>query len=569
MKITLRFLLIFISFVLSSHLNYTSLFAQVELVSPTNSVYDFLDRMLINKIIDSYTYSMKPVSRREIGVYLTEIQKKRTKLTKSDKLLLDFYLTEFEFDIKHTLKNSSSFFPGWKFSDVFSKKQKYCYATYDSNYSFFLDGIGELKYMGADGDSIGKPHILLGQAGLRLRGTLFNTVGYYLRISNGVRLDGTEEDAVFAAQFDPILASTRKFVSEKGKTFDTYEGYLRFSPSPSNWLGLTVGREALTAGAGFIDKLVMSQNTAPFDFIKLDLRYKKFNYSFLHSSITGYDSNNVQLSSKYFVYHRLEIGPLFKDFMKLGFSEMLIYSNIPINLAFINPLSFLTSAELNTELPGKNSNNALLEIDLELFPVKKLSLQGSILIDDLNFETLGKTDKTGNDNKFAFQAGLSWQDAFLIPNMNFIYEYTRIDPFVYSHREINNSYTNWNQPIGPALNPNSDEHAIKLAYTFGPWINIALTFKHQRTGLNITDSTGKIITNVGSDILYGKGDFLIKNEFLNGIRLDRNIIIAEITLQPVRQYFFSFKYQNRGYDYLASGRNLNDNIFWGSFRVDY
>jgi len=169
------------------------------------------------------------------------------------------------------------------------------YASADSSSSFFWDAIGEIKYLGADGDSLGKPHILLGQLGTRIRGTLFNSVGYYLRLSNGVRLGGTSKDAVFAAGFEPVLASTRKFVGEGAKTYDSFEGYLRYAPA-GDWLGLTIGREFLKFGTGFIDKLIVSnQNSAPFDFIKLDLSYKKIKYSFFHSSIVGNDASGNQL----------------------------------------------------------------------------------------------------------------------------------------------------------------------------------------------------------------------------------------------------------------------------------
>jgi hypothetical protein len=544
--------------------------AQVELVPASNKIYDFLDRMLINGIIKNYSPSMAPISRREIAGLLEEINGKKSKISKTDKKFLDDYLIEYEYDISHPLKNSSPLFSISKISDIFSdKKQKYLYAKADSNSSVFWDAIGEINFIGADGDSLGKPHLLLGQLGTRLRGTLFGSVGYYIRLSNGVKLGGTQKDAVFASEFEPVLASTRKFVSEGGKTFDSFEGYLRYAPA-KDWLGLTIGRESLRFGTGFIDKLILSnRNSAPFDFIKLDLTYKKLRYTFFHSSIVGNDTAGNQLSSKYLVLHRLEIGPVFNGVMKLGFSEMLIYSNIPLNLAFINPISFLTSADLNTELPSKNTNNALIAIDAQFYPVKKLILQGTLLIDDLNFETLGKSDKSANDNKFAFQAGFDWQDAFMLKNLSFAYEYTKIDPFVYSHRENNNSYTHWNLPLGPALNPNSDEHAVKLSYDFGSRLNITLTFKHQRSGMNVTDSTGKIISNVGSNILHGEGDFLTKNEFLQGLRVDRNIFIAEITWQPIRQYYFSVKIQNRSFDYVDENRTISDNIFWGSFKIDY
>lgn len=543
--------------------------SQVELVPLSNPVYSFLERMFTDKVIDSYSASMGPISRREAGNILKEVTARKNKLSRTDKILLEYYTTEFEYDMYGTLKKSSNFFSKNGVGELFSnKKQKYLYSTADSNVSFFWDGIGSIRYIGLDGDSSGKPHVLLGELGTRIRGTLFSSVGYYLRISNGVRLGGTSEDAQRTAFVEPILLSTRKYVSEGNKTFDNYEGYLRYAPA-SDWMGLTVGKEALSFGAGYIDKLFLSNhNSAPFDFLKLDLHYKKVRYSFFHSSIVGNDSTGKQLDAKYFVFHRLELGPFFNNSFKMGFNEMVVYSNIPINFAFLNPISFLTSADLNTELPGRNSNNTLLGLDFQVYPVKNLSVQGSFLIDDLNFETLGSDSAKSNDNKFGYQAGINWQNAFTLPNLALVYEYTRIDPFVYAHRQINNSYTNWNLPLGHSLNPNSDEHAFRLAYDFGSRVHVAVTYKMQRTGLNYTDSLGNFI-NVGSNILNGSEDFARKNTFLNGIRLNTNIIIAELEIEPVKQYFFSIKYQRRNYDYVDRNNSFSENIFWGSFRVDY
>lgn len=544
-------------------------FSQVELVPLTNPLYDYLDRMFTNKIISGYSASMGPISRREAANLLLEIDSKRKKISKTDRTLLDYYKVEFEYDMYGTMKNSSSFFSKKGIGELFSdRKQKYLYATADSNVSFFWDGIGEVRYMSLDGDSVGKPHVLLGQIGTRIRGTLFNSVGISLRLSNGVRLGGTDVDAAKTSFLDPVLQSTRKYVSEGAKTFDTYEGYLRYAPA-KDWLGLTIGREALSFGTGYIDKLFLSnQNTAPFDFLKLDLKYKKVRYSFFHSSITGNDSAGRQLSSKYLVFHRLELGPFFNNSFKIGFNEMVVYSNIPINFAFINPISFLTSADLNTELPGKNSNNTLLGLDFQVFPVKNFSFQASLLVDDLNFETLGSDSTKGNDNKFAFQGGLNWQNFATIPNLSFAYEYTRIDPYVYAHREINNSYSNWGLPLGHNLNPNSDEHAFRLAYNFGKKIYLAVTYKMQRTGENFYDSLGNFV-NVGSSILDGSGDFKRKNVFLDGIRLNRSIIMAELVFEPIRQYYITLRYQRRNFDYVDNNSTYGYNIFWGSLRIDY
>jgi hypothetical protein len=122
--------------------------------------------------------------------------------------------------------------------------------------------------------------------------------------------------------------------------------------------------------------------------------------------------------------------------------------------------------------------------------------------------------------------------------------------------------------MGHSLNPNSDEHAFKLAYDFGSRIHFSVTYKMQRTGENYTDSLGNFI-NVGSDILNGSEDFARKNTFLNGIRINRNIIIAELVFEPIKQYFFTIRYQRKNYEYVDRNISYGENIFWGSFRIDY
>lgn len=142
--------------------------AQAELVPPSDKIYNFLDRMLTEGIIQNYSSSMVPISRREIGKLLAEINNRKTKLTRTDKYFLEDYLIEYSYDINRSLKKSSSFFSNLKFKDIFgNKKQKYLYASADSSASFFWDAIGEIKYIGANGDSLGKPHLLLGQLGTR------------------------------------------------------------------------------------------------------------------------------------------------------------------------------------------------------------------------------------------------------------------------------------------------------------------------------------------------------------------------------------------------------------------
>ncbi|MBK7160634.1 MAG: hypothetical protein IPH77_19355 [Ignavibacteria bacterium] len=101
-----------------------------------------------------------------------------------------------------------------------------------------------------------------------------------------------------------------KFQYER-RNFDTFDGYLRYRTN-KNWLALTVGRNPVYQGFGFIDRLFLSNNTVPFDFLKLDLAYKAVSYSFLYGSPRG-DSLGIPLDAK-----NLSTPDLMSDFLMLS-----------------------------------------------------------------------------------------------------------------------------------------------------------------------------------------------------------------------------------------------------------
>ena len=554
------FVILLFSFCLTIQVN-----AQIELVPPSHPVYDYLKRMQVKGIIPEYNSSNIPISRGEIAGYLKIIEGQ--KLTGTDKYMMEDYKAEFEFDMTGSLRKSTNLFNKFNSESIFGNhRQKYIYNYADTNASLFFDINGDFYQRNSKGDSIGNNAITLGELGFRIRGSLYNSVGFYLRASNGQKIKGQSKDIIFAANYDPLLKANTKFVNEQ-KNFDSYEGYLRYQ-TPSNWLSVTVGKEALYEGFGYIDKMFLSNNTIPFNFLKLDIAYKKFKYSFLYGSIKG-DSLGIDLQSKNIVSHRLDIG-LTRKF-KLGFYESVIISNNPFSFTYLNPISFLTSADLNTGAKETTDNNTLAGFDFELAPIKNITFQGTLLIDDLNLSTLYKSDSTSNDNKFGYQLGIFWADALSLPNVNLKLEYTRLDPFVYSHRSNKSSYTNWDMSLGHALPPNSDEIALNLHYDVTNRIKFNFLYQFQRSGegILIDSITGKLIINYGGNINRGDGDlYITKINFLNGNRINRSIITFNLVFEPIKQYFVELKYQLRILNLKYLDRQVNESLYWATLRVD-
>ena len=540
--------------------------AQRELVPVTNPVYQFLFRQELRGTVDGFHWGMLPMSRRDIADFLDSLQLRARagdQLPAADEAWLRDLRVEFSYDIGHTLDTSSALIPDFRFSGIFDDtRQKYLYAYSDSTASVFIDGFAGWSYR-IGNDQTPEPHFAsLGEIGIRVRGTLFDRLGYFVQASNGVLFSGSKEFALL----DPRLQANAQF--NRGENFfDFTTGYLRYD---ADWLAVTFGREQLLWGMGHQDRAVISWNTVPFDFAKIDLRSNSVHYSFLHGSLVGADTSGKTLASKYIAAHRFEFNAGSR--VRIGLNEAILYSNQPISFTMLNPLIFLTSAELSTELPnsGDDAHNSLIWLDLEVVAARNLRLFGSFLIDDLKFGTIDEDDISRNTNKFGWQAGIIWNDAFTLPGVLLSAEYSRLNPFVGSHWTNANSYTSWNLPLGEALQPNSDAWRFRVDYAPTSRLLLSGQLQFQRTGENIVDPvTGEVTFDAGSDILHGENHLDHTNYFLQGNRVNRTLASFTATWQPIRQYFVEVRVFGQSIRRPAEGSEEKPVTVWGTIRVDY
>jgi hypothetical protein len=540
----------------------------VELVPVKHPVYDFLKRADLNGWIEGYNSAILPISREAAAGYLKVISERISvnseRSTSVDKKLLNDYMVEFGYDITGDLKKSSGILQGGNIFD--NDKQRYFYQYADSNASFFWDVMGWLSQRNSDGDSIGVNAIGLGEFGMRFRGTLFNSVGFYLRLSNGQKFLGENKDVDFARITNPKWNANHKMGTESG-SFDNYEGYLRYA-TKNEWLALTVGREQMLSGFGYTDKMFLSDNSVPLSFIRLDLKYKKLQYFFMYGSLKG-DSVGREIESKYIVMHRVNVN-LFEQW-KIGFFESLTISDRPFNFAFLNPVSFIRSADYSAGDVQSDLNNAMLGFDMEVKPFKNFAWQGTMLIDDLDFGSLFSNERNGkpaNSNRFGWQTGVIWTDAFYVPNLTAALEYSRLNPFIYTHRTNKAQYSHWTLPLGLQLAPNSDEIALKFNYDITHRLNFQLKYQHQRHGEGFVYNGDTLKVNYGGTLNRGDEDIVVDNTFLQGNRIDRDLVTARILWQPLRQIYFEGNLVWQFHNLLYANRKLRDLYWWFTVSVN-
>lgn len=420
--------------------------------------------------------------------------------------------------------------------------------------------------------AVAEPFVLVRPA-VRFMGSINSNLGFFLDLSNGMRLKGNPR---YIAQTDPTLTRSLKFAMEDSSFFDRYIGYVQYQ---SEHLRIRYGREAMQFGFSPIDNFVHSIDATLLDGLLIDVPYKSVRFTMTHSAANGTDTSGFAVPTKYVATHRLAIDPT--PWLSVAVSDMIVYWGRGLDLAYLNPLAFFVSAGLATEERSRN-DNSFLGFDAAIRPMDGTMIYGNLIIDDLSYSTLSDTSYFGNNNKFAFQLGASQLLGSTQGNSKptlISAEYVRVDPFTFSHRTQAASYTSFNAPIGYDINPNSDRLAFQLKTWFTPRTFLKLDFDYTRHGENILDANGKImmgddprypgsglqapIGNVGGDALRGDGDFVQGNRFLRGVLSYQRRVRIWFSAEWLPNIFTDVRV---GYTHRNGGNNPAE-FFFGALEV--
>lgn len=411
---------------------------------------------------------------------------------------------------------------------------------------------------------------MLAQPAVRFMGSLDEHVGFFLDLSNGMRLAG---NSAFIAMTDPALARVAKFTTEDSSFFDRYVGYVQYQ---GEHLRIRFGREPLQYGYSPVDNLVHSIDAPLLDGLLIDVPYKSFRFTATHSTANGTDTSGVAVPGKFVATHRLAFDPV--SWLSLAVNDMIVYWGRGLDLAYLNPLAFFVSTGLSTDDRSRH-DNSMISFDFALRPMNGTLVYGTWFVDDLNYSTISDTSYLGNTNKWAWQLGVSHVlgNTASFPSSLATIEYVKIDPFVYSHRTNQAVYSSFGGPLGYSMQPNSDRLAMQWRTWFTPRTFVRVDLDYTRHGENILDSSGQVlmgpnphfpnamspIGNVGGDMFRGDGDDLQGNRFLRGNISYQRRVRLWFSAEWWHNIFTDVRigYTNR------NGGNTPGNFFFGSLEV--
>ncbi len=514
-------------------------FSQVENVQLHHSVYTFLKEMKVKGIISFIREDDPVISRFEVKDLLEKIAAQVSELSNTEKKLLQKYRLEFSDSIKPDTA-TQLFNPQHNlFSDLdqmFTDKVKYLFAYQEAYNNIYMEWLGHFyhaqKFLPENNVNSN-----LYDIGFRIRGTVFNHLGYNLTVFKG----GVSGNKSIAEVIEPRLLTSFKWIedSENIGNYDFNYGYLKYHTSPMQnmHIALQLGREDITLGLGYGSKLILSGDNPTMDFLKFNFDYGMITFSSLHASTTGYFSFNVdERYTKYFAYNHLKLK--FDNLFDIGIGETMVYSGRGIELGYLTPLAFYKFIEMGLQ----DRDNGNLYFDLQTKFVKNLELQATFLLDENILSNLGDLEKF--TNKTAYQLGAFWYQPFSVADLSLILEYTKIRPYVYTHYNIKNNYTAFGANLGHRIGPNADELMLKSAYNFNEWLRMSAEYRYSREGNNIYTDDGTLIKNVGGDIAltHGYENFDKKAYFLDGERVNTDFFSLGFIIEPLRDYIFDISY---------------------------
>jgi hypothetical protein len=245
---------------------------------------------------------------------------------------------------------------------------------------------------------------------------------------------------------------------------------------------------------------------------------------------------------------------------------MVVYSRPSPELAYLNPLNFYKSAEHSLQ----DRDNSLIAFDIETHFLKNIQFSGSILIDDMDFKRLGTRHYV---NQFAYQAGAYYIEPAGLQDVEMAVEYARINPYVYTHHILVNTYANHEFSLGNPLGPNSDMLRIQIGYLISSRARADIRYDGLRHGDNLLFPDGSLKTNVGGNVLMGhRAADAEEVDFLGGARTTVHRFSFHFVWQVTKEFFCETRYEYRTSRITspvdATIRDIIDRFFTLQFRCD-
>ena len=281
--------------------------------------------------------------------------------------------------------------------------------------------------------------------------TVFESQGrfadYYNRYAESIKPAGGNPAIV------PGMGIAKGFKSD-GYDFPLAEANLTFAPSKYIDLQLGYGRNFI--GDGY-RSLLESDGASPYPYFKLNTKFWKIKYTNTYMWLKDVRPDVTierTYATKFMANHYLSWNV--SNRLNLGFFESVIWTNTNdrgFDISFVNPIIFYRSVEFAS---SARSGNAVLGLTYKYKWSNQINFYGQFILDEFSLSDIKARDNSWK-NKYGYQLGVKYYNAFKIDNLLLQLEYNHVRPYVYSHSMAITNYGHNNQSIGHQWGGNFQE----------------------------------------------------------------------------------------------------------------
>lgn len=381
--------------------------------------------------------------------------------------------------------------------------------------------------------------------GVYIRGKLANKIGFYSYIT-----DNQERDPSYVRQWvtdRQAVPGQGLYKSFKTSGYDYFEARGYFTFNVTKYIDVAFGYDRNFVGSGYRSLLLSDFGTNNL-FLKLNTRIWRINYQnlFMELHSTTPPSATQLIPKKYAAMHHLDIN--ITKWFNFGLFEGVIFGRKDhFDFGYLNPIIFYRSIEQQ----NGSFDNSIIGLDFKANLPKRFQVYGQLMLDEFLLSEI-KKNRGWWANKYGFQLGAKYIDAFNISNLDLQAEFNRVRPFSYSHYDSVANYTHYNQPLAHPLLAGFSEMIGIARYQPAPkWLLVGklIYWKQgrdssaQNFGSNIFLPNGppyrigdygyKIGSGWATNTFYGS--FLVSYELRENLFLDLSAVIRRLktTTAPI------------------------------------
>jgi hypothetical protein len=412
-----------------------------------------------------------------------------------------------------------------------------------------------------------------------------NTRGIFIQAGLGKRLNFTtsfyESQGRFADYFNQYAEALRrgggepaiipgrgiaKRFKEDAYDYPVAEAYLSYTPV--DFLNIQFGHGKNFIGDGY-RSLLQSDVASPYPFLKLNTTFWKIKYTstwmWLKDVRPEVEVDGAFLT-KYMANHYLSWNVSKR--LNIGLFESVMWSDTNgrgFDVNYLNPIIFFRAIEFQT---GQDAGNAVLGLSSKYKWNNKVNLYGQFILDEFSLNDV----RAGNQswkNKFGYQLGIKYFNAFKVDNLLLQAEYNQVRPYTYSHNTQILNYAHFNEPMAHLWGANFRELVLIGRYNYKRWFADAKLIMGQR-GFDFNTEEDNF--SYGGDIYRNYND----RDADTGIRIGRGNkttsfmteLQAGYLLNPTTnlKLFTNIIYRDFNPDAITAS-TMNSNTLWFSIGV--